>query len=273
MSLTILPGDCVEQMRTLPADTVQLCVTSPPYDGLRTYGGDCQWDFQATALELYRVLVPGGVVCWNVGDSTLDGSETLTSCKQKIFFREQAGFIIHDTMIWQKVHVAAPNARHYHQMFEYIFVLGKGRITTFNPLVDKPNKFAGAAPFSYNSKRLVNGDIKRTREQADRGVIADFGRRSNVWTGNSRAQESPCQTLPHPAMMPKWLARDLILSFSNPGDTVLDPFLGSGTAAIAALETGRNAIGIEISEEYCALARQLCHVTPGLALQETFAPD
>lgn len=261
--LTVLEGDSAEIMKSLADESVDLVVTSPPYDGLRTYGGVLDWDFEATARQIDRVLKPGGVCCWNVNDATVDGSETLTSCDQKIFFNRTLGLLIHDTMIWKKVHVAAPNPRLYHQMFEYIFVLSKGRAKTFNPIEDRPNKYGGKSPFSFNSKRQVDGSIKKTRE---RGICADMGRRANVWEGNSRAQENPCAPLPHPAMMPAWLARDLIISFSNTGDTVLDPFGGSGTTGKEAIGLGRKAILCEKNTDFLKLIREQCDVTPGLQL-------
>lgn len=260
--LTVLCGDWAEQLASLPGQSVDFILTSPPYDNARTYGGH-KWEFEGGALQMFRVLKDGGVCCWNVNDMTVDGSETLTSCKQKIFFREVCGFRIHDTMIWEKVHVGAPNAAQYHQMFEYVFVLSKGKPKTFNPIEDRKNIYGGKSPFSYNSKRQANGDIKKTREC---GICAEYGRRGNVWKGNSRAQEDPCAALPHPAMMPKWLARDLILSWSNTGDTVLDPMAGSGTVCREAISNARKSIAIDVNQEYCDLIRQQCDITPGLPL-------
>lgn len=266
--LTILCGDSAAQLRTLEAGSVQLVVTSPPYDNARTYGSAAfEWNFEAVAVELHRVLEDGGTLCWNVGDMVVDGSETLTSFRQALYFKDKCGFLLHDTMIWEKTHVATPCSNRYHQMFEYVFVFTKGKQKTFNAIEDRKNLWAGAEPFSYNSKRQQDGTIIKTRDADGRGSIREYGRRSNVWKGNSAAQETPCATLPHPAMMPKWLARDLILSFSNAGDTVCDPFLGSGTTAIEAIQTGRKAIGIDKNPEYVALARNRCaQATPGFAL-------
>lgn len=263
--LTIIQGDWEERLKDIPDCSIDLTVTSPPYDDARTYGGH-KWEFEHGAIELFRVMKPGGVVCWNVNDMVKDGSETLTSCKQKIFFVEQCGFRIHDTMIWEKTHVACPDSTRYHQMFEYVFILSKGKPKTFNRIADRPNKWAGSTPFSYNSKRLANGAIKKTREVEGRGKISDMGSRSNVWKGNSRAQEEPCHTLEHPAMMPKWIVRDMILSWSNPDDVVLDPMAGSGTVPYQAIATGRRAIAIEINTDYIPLIESACRVTPGLQL-------
>lgn len=136
--LTILHGDSVEQLRTLPAESVQLCVTSPPYDKLRTYGGH-SWDFEGTARELFRVLTAGAIVCWNVGAQVVDGSESLTPFKQAIYFVEQCGFRLHDTMLYAKLNGAKPDCQRYNQCFEYVFILSKGKPTTVNLIKDKPN--------------------------------------------------------------------------------------------------------------------------------------
>lgn len=261
--MTLLQGDCVEKCRELKDESVQLVVTSPPYDKLRTYGGVLEWDFESLSLELFRVLVPGGVLCWNVNDSVVDGSETLTSCEQKIYFRSKCGFRIHDTMIYEKVNGSKPDPTRYNPCMEYIFVLSKGKLRCFNPIKDKRNVTAGKPCFGVHTMREKDG---RMTERKDRKIAAEFGTRSNVWCGLTRGQEDAGLNLPQPAMMPKWLARDLILSWSNPGDTVLDPLAGSGTTGRMAIETGRNAILIEKNPEYALVIQSECHTTPGLHL-------
>lgn len=261
--LDIICGDALEKLRELPDESVQMCVTSPPYDNLRTYSG-FSWDFEGIAKELYRVMCEGGIVCWNIGDSVVKGSETLTSAKQKIFFREQCGFRIHDTMIYEKHNFSHPETTRYHSVFEYVFILSKGAPRCFNPIRDKPNSTYGRPTFGTATFIRPNGD---RFERATQGYCAgEFGMRGNVWRGKTAGQENICESLPHPAMMPKWLVHDLVLSWSNVGDVVLDPFAGSGTTGMVALELGRKAILIELSAEYCKLIEQRCDVTPGLAL-------
>jgi site-specific DNA-methyltransferase (adenine-specific) len=260
--LTILTGDARKTLCGLPGDSIPLVVTSPPYDDLRTYGG-VEWTWGAfidIATELYRVIKPGGILCWVVNDATKDGSETVTSCKQKIYFREACGFCVHDTMIYAKSNGSKPNPRRYNQVFEYIFVLSKGRPVTVNLIRDKPNVTAGKSVFGKHTIRQKDGSM---RVRKPRLIAAAFGVRGNVWHGNTRGQEDVCRALPHPAMMPKWLARDLILSFSNVGDTVLDPFGGSGTTAQQALESGRSAIICEVNPDYVPLIHQSCTTTIG----------
>lgn len=260
--LTVLHGDCVERMHRLKKGSVQLVVTSPPYDELRTYNG-FEWDFEKTAMQLYRVLCAGGIVCWNVGDSIVDGSESLTSAKQKIFFHEKAGFQIHDTMIWKKPNFSNPETTRYHQVFEYVIILSKGRPRCFNPIKDKVNATAGRIGALGQNTFAKRDGTRSTRETY---VTEQFGMRGNVWEGNTRGQEDMCESKPHPAMMPKWLAHDLILSWSNAGDVVLDPFAGSGTTGAQALELGRKSILIELKPEYLPVIHRQTDVTPGFAL-------
>lgn len=261
--LTIIQGDSLEKLRELPNDSVDLIVTSPPYDDLRSYGGH-SWDFEGIALELYRVTKQGGIVCWNVGDSVVDGSETLTSAKQKIFFREQCGFRIHDTMIYEKLNFSHPERTRYHQIFEYVFIVSKGEPATFNPLRDKKNATTAGCVGNLGINSFTERD--GSKSERPKKVTAEFGMRTNVWRGKTRGQEEMCETMAHPALMPKWLARDLVLSWSNVGDLILDPFAGSGTTGMVALELGRKAILIELNPDYVQLINQRCNITLGLAL-------
>lgn len=247
----IIIGNNVDVLADVSNNTIQCVVTSPPYDNLRTYGGH-SWDFEALANELFRVLCDGGIVCWNVGDSVVEGSETLTSFKQALYFKS-IGFRVHDTMIYEKVNFSNPERVRYHQMFEYVFILSKDNPRCFNPIKDKKNIYAGAGPLGKNTSRQSNGDMT----ERPKNTISEFGMRGNVWKGNTSGQEDMCGSeFKHPAMMPFWLARDLIQSWSNPGDTILDPFLGSGTTGKAANLLGRKWIGIEINSEYEGIAKE-----------------
>ena len=241
--------DNVQGLKTLPDNSVDLTVTSPPYDNLRTYNG-FSWDCNALIAELYRVTKPGGVVVWIVSDATVKGSETGTSFRQALAFKD-AGFNLHDTMIWEKPTFTATGslAVRYASVFEYMFVFSRGKPKTFNPIKDKPNISAGKK--KHGSIRQRDGS---TRPMSSLGkATSEYGQRFNVWR---MPQEMSNRERLHPAQFPVRLAADHIISWSNPGDVVLDPFMGSGTTAIAALNTGRNYIGFEISEEYCEIARK-----------------
>lgn len=248
----IICEDATIVMAELPDECVNLTITSCPYDYLRTYNG-YSFDFENIAKQLYRVTQDGGVVVWVVGDSMENSSESLTSCKQKIFFKEQCGFSIHDTMIYQKRNFSHPEKSRYHQVFEYMFVLSKGKPKTFNPIKDRKNLTAGTV-----GNLGINTFTERDGSKSVRSkkVTSEYGMRHNVWLGNTRGQEEMCVKLKHPAMMPKWIARDHILSWSNPGDLVFDPMVGSGTVCEEAKKLNRNWLGIDVSEQYCDLARE-----------------
>lgn len=231
--------NCLDTMARLENGSIDLTVTSPPYDNLRLYNG-YSFDFEAVAKELYRITKDGGVVVWVVGDATVYGSETGTSFKQALFFKE-IGFNIHDTMIYQKHNFSNPSSNRYHQIFEYMFVFSKGKPKTFNALKDRPNVEAGkVGSWGKNTSRQVDG----TMVERKRKVNTEFGMRYNIW--RIKTEMKPL----HPAPFPEELVKGHVLSWSNPGDVVYDPFMGSGTTAKVAIETGRHYLGSEISSEY-----------------------
>jgi DNA modification methylase len=235
----IICGDSAIMLLTLEPESVDLTVTSPPYDNLRTYNG-YTFDFETIARELYRVTKPGGVVVWVVGDATIDGSETLTSFRQALFFRE-CGFNV-ETMIYQTVKPPMIGNR-YQACFEYMFVFSKGTPATFNPIRRHSNK-AGIKRTGTTYRRTDGALVPQARA----GVHSETTVLESIWYYHAGGKNYG-----HPAPFPEGLARDHILSWSNPGDLVLDPFAGSGTTLKMAKETGRNYIGIEISTEYCKL--------------------
>ena len=245
--------DCLEGMRKISDDSVDLVVTSPPYDDLRSYNGYA-FNFESTAKELYRIVKEGGVVVWIVSDSTVKGSETGTSFKQALFFKE-IGFNLHDTMIYLKDNPPPVGGNNrYYQSFEYMFIFSKGKPKTFNAsLVKRRNK--------YNDKRTQRiRSVTRNKDgQFPKKKIVknnEFVKRKNVWTyvvGGGNMTENK-KNYNHPAMFPFQLSLDHILSWSNENDIVLDPFMGSGTTAVACIDTNRNYLGFEVSEEYCKIS-------------------
>jgi len=247
--------DNVEGLRKHVTDeSIDLTVTSPPYDNLRKYNG-FEWDFESLAHELYRVTKPGGVVVWVVGDATINGSETLTSFKQAIYFKEVVGFNVHDTMIFEKDSIRYPEANRYYSAFEYMFIFSKGKPKTFNPIRDRKNKRAGE--LITGRDRNPDGSLKRKSGHGKRKV-PEYGIRFNVWKyqiGKWKVAKDK-EAYKHPAIFPEKLAEDHIISWSNPGDIVLDPFMGSGTTAKMAALNGRFFVGFEISEEYVEIANK-----------------
>jgi DNA modification methylase len=244
-------GDCLEVMKSIEDKSIDLTVTSPPYDNLRDYNG-YSFDFENIAKELYRVTKDGGVVVWVVGDATINGSETGTSFKQALYFKD-IGFNLHDTMIWKKPNFANPSSNRYHQTFEYMFILSKNKPNTFNSIKDRKNIYCGSlGSVGKNTSTQIDG----TKKIRERKVISEFGQRHNVWEINTSGQENMGKTINHPATFPEKLVFDHIISWSNEGDVVLDCFLGSGTTGKVAKQLNRQFIGIEISSEYLEIAKK-----------------
>lgn len=245
-----MQGDCLEVMKEIPDGSVDLTVTSPPYDNLRDYNGNNSlWServWKGVIKEIHRVTKEGGVVVWVVGDATVKGSETGTSFKQALWAKD-CGFNLHDTMIWNKRGFSAVGSlkTRYAPVFEYMFVLSKGRPKAFNPLKDRKNKHVGKV--IQKTKRLVCGDTKRGKSY----ISSEYGQRFNIWEVDPQRQRGENK---HPAPFPLQIAHDHVVSWSNEGDTVLDPFLGSGTTGVACVNTGRDFIGIELDETYFSIA-------------------
>lgn len=252
--MKLLHGDCLELMKDIPDGSIDLTVTSPPYDNLRVYNGYLdQWNFEkfkAVAKELYRVTANGGVVVWIVADATINGSETGTSFKQALWFKE-CGFNLHDTMIWAKDTFTFPDKTRYGASFEYMFVFSKGKPTTFNPIKDKANKWAGSVV--HGTSRGVDGKTFR-KPNHSKSAVADFGVRFNVW--QQSGVKSTKERFGHPAPFPEMLANDHIISWSNRGDVVFDPFMGSGTTGKMAVLNKRKFIGMEIDKGYFDIAEK-----------------
>jgi len=247
MKTNLLHGDCIEEMQKLDDGSIDLTVTSPPYDNLRTYEGSLEWNeniWKQVLEQLYRVTKQGGVVVWVVSDATIKGSETGTSFKQALYAME-VGFSLHDTMIWLKDGGGAVGSQKcYTQNFEYMFVFSKGNIETVNRIRDVPNGSFGKNKSGVGRRRK---DGSHKIEQ--RKLCEEFKVRNNYW------YQPPERGL-HPAVFPEQLVKDHIVTWSNEGDTVLDPFMGSGTTGLAAKKLGRNFIGIEKVEEYFQLSKE-----------------
>lgn len=232
----------LDTMSRMPDNCIDLTVTSPPYDDLRIYNGYC-FDFENVAKQLYRVTKEGGVVVWVVNDATKNGSETLTSFKQAIYFKE-IGFNV-ETMIWEKTGSGCLGSnKFYGQNFEYMFVFTKGMPKTTNLICDRENKVKSGMV-------KVNGGLDKTGKGKDRIVERKpFGKRNNIWRFDTQKNSE------HPAPFPEQLATDHILSWSNEGDVIYEPFAGSGTTGKMAFLNKRKCIMSEISLEYCELSKQ-----------------
>lgn len=243
-------GDCLERIKEIASGSVDLTVTSPPYDNLRTYNNSLEWGehvWKPVLQELFRVTKKGGVVVWVVGDATIKGSETGTSFKQALHAMD-CGFNLHDTMIYNKANTPPLNHARYEQSFEYMFIFSKGKPNTVN-LLREPCKKAGdkltgtmrnSGKDELSIKHGVNKSVKATKPKG------------NIWTYNVGWQHSYNKPYlkGHPAIYPEKLANDHILSWSNPDDVVFDCFMGSGTTGKMSLINSRKFIGIEKDETY-----------------------
>ena len=268
----------IDGMNAMDAESVDLVVTSPPYDNLRTYNDSSSWNFEVfkqVADGLIRILKPGGVIAWNVADAVIQDyhgkktgpSKSGTSLRQCLYFQDN-GLNFHDELIYHKHaprFASGTKSLRYSDVTEYVFIMSKGRPSTINLLRDKPNKGAGKV-FKKDGGRNRDGSRNRAGENAKTGVIHEFGIRENIWryVTSFGAGQNDKRAYEHPALMPMNLALDLIKSYTNEGHLVLDPFMGSGTTARMAHSIDRNYIGFEIDPTY----HQLCETITSDAIKK-----
>lgn len=247
----IINGNCVEVMSEFPDNSVDLVVTSPPYDNLRTYKG-YTFPFDDIVTQLFRIVKVGGVVVWVVSDATINGSETGTSFKQALKFME-VGFNLHDTMIFKKINpVPQIYRKRYTNVFEYMFVFSKGTVASHNGITI-PCLHAGLELKGTTYKNYSKGEQSRGKLA---NPVKSRKLKGNIWEYVVGKNAVDQEAKKHPAPFPYHLALDHILSWSNQGDLILDPMCGSGTTCVAAADSKRKYIGIDISSEYCDLAKE-----------------
>ncbi len=241
-------GDCLKLMKEIDDNIIDLTVTSPPYDNLREYKG-FSLDFKKIAKELFRITKPGGVLVWVVGDATNKGTESGTSFTQALYFKE-IGFNLHDTMIYAKENPIPQNHNRYEQTFEYMFVFSKGKPNTFNPIKIE-TKNAGKEFDWGNRKTVMDKNQCRRDRGSEKITVKPTKTKGNIWyypVGGGKTG--------HPAVFPEKLAYDHIISWSNEGDLVFDPFVGSGTTCKMAKSLNRDFLGFDICEEYVKIAKE-----------------
>ncbi|MBK8911673.1 MAG: site-specific DNA-methyltransferase [Chlorobi bacterium] len=246
---SIIKGNCVEVMKGFDSEIIDATITSPPYDDLRNYKGYV-FPFEDIAKELFRITKQGGVVVWVVADATIEATETGTSFKQALFFKE-IGFNLHDTMIFKKKNpIPQIYRKRYNNEFEYMFVFSKGIVKTHNPImVDCMH-----AGLELNGTTYKNYSKNEQIREKFANPVKDKKIKGNIWEYVVGKKQEDQEAKGHPAPFPCELVRDHVASWTNPGDVVLDPMCGSGTTPRVAAEMGRSYIGIDISQEYCELA-------------------
>ena len=272
----IICGDSIEVLKGLPDNSIDMVVTSPPYDTLRSYQdlvddlkqeyNGYSFPFEGIAQQLARVVKKGGIVVWVVGDAVIKGSESGSSFRQALYFMEQ-GFKLHDTMVYEKNGSSFPARRdgnRYSQIFEYMFVFSNGaKPKTSNLICDKKNKWAGWVPWGKKggTMRKKNGELVPRNQKP----TPDFSPRNNIWKYNTGAGYSAKDKIAfkHPAIFPEQLAEDHILTWTEPGDIVLDPLNGAGTTTKMALLNDRRFIGIDILQDYCDIAEERIEIAKG----------
>lgn len=242
--------DCLEYLRTIPNNSIKFTLTSPPYDNIRDYNG-YSFPFEDIAKELWRTTKKGGVIAWNVSDSTIKGSETGTSMRQALYFMS-LGFRLHDTMIYAKKNPmpAGVSNKRYHQAWEYIFILSKDTPETFNPILVKSKYGHLDANMKHRGKE---GELNYKKTKRN-----EFTKVRNIFEYSIGGGQSSKDKIAfkHPAIMPEQLALDMITTWSNEGDNVFDPFTGSGTTAKMCFLSNRKFQGTELSSEYCEIIKE-----------------
>jgi site-specific DNA-methyltransferase (adenine-specific) len=248
----IICSDCVAGMKELPNDTIDLVVTSPPYDSLRDYAG-FSLDLHAVGEEIFRTLKPGGICAMVIQDQTKNFGKSLTSFRTILDWCDSFGFKLFECVIYRKHGTeGAWWTNRFRVDHEYIPLFLKGeRPAYFNKESLKvPSQHAGKT-MTGSGNRKTNG---KTTETVRRQINATKCR-GTIWNYLMAGDKNPLKRK-HPAPFPDQIPFDLISCFCPPGGLVMDPFVGSGSTAVAAARTGRNYIGFDINEEYCAIAKQ-----------------
>jgi site-specific DNA-methyltransferase (adenine-specific)/site-specific DNA-methyltransferase (cytosine-N4-specific) len=261
MYLNLIFGNCTDELKNLPDNSVDLIFTSPPYADQRktTYGGIhpekyVEW-FLPISEELFRILKPSGSFVLNIKEKVVD-SERSTYVMELIIAMRNQGWLWTEEFIWHKKNSFPgkwPNR--FRDAWERLLQFNKTR--QFSMYQDAVRIPVG----EWAKTRLKNlSETDRIRDNARNG--SGFGKNVSNWVGRETVYPTnvlhlatECNNKNHSAAFPEELPEWFIKLFTIEGDTVLDPFLGSGTTAYVANRMGRNAIGIEILEEYFNIAK------------------
>ena len=248
----LVTSDNVEYLMGMKSETIDMVLTSPPYDALRTYEKSSSVDLHSLGKELFRVLKDGSFCVMVINDQTKDYGKSLTTFRTTIDWCDNIGFKLFECVIYNRQGTEGAWWKgRFRVDHEYVLIFLKGERPRFfdkEPL-KIPSKHGGKTMTGAN---IRNSDGTRSgsrqvqiNELKCPGTVMDFG---NTCGGESQIKSQ------HPAVFPNRLALDMIECFSRPDEIVLDPFNGSGTSSLAAQSSGRKYIGIDISEEYTEIA-------------------
>ena len=242
---TIYNENCLDTLSKLDDCSIDLVLTSPPYDNMRTYGG-YSFDFENVAKELTRTLKQGGVIMWNVADQTKNGTRSGTSFRQALYFMDVCGLKLFDHLIWKKTGTPFPSIVRYRNVWENMFIFSKGKPKHFDPILKK--NATGGDVRNHRRERNENGELKRVNRRIQ---VKEWGIDDNVWEISNHFKKTDLRRIEaHPAIMPEEIAKRHIQTWTKEGELVYDPFSGSGTTAKVALEMNRMYLGSELNTEY-----------------------
>jgi len=245
--------DCVEGMKKIPDNSIDLVVTSPPYDQLRDYDGDLSFDIHATGKEIFRILKEGGIAVVVIQDQTKNFAKSLTSFKTIIDWCDNIGFKLFETVIYRKHgSEGAWWTKRFRVDHEYMPIFLKGvRPQYFNKENLKiPSKHGGKI-MTGSGSRKTNGETQPTVTRP----INKMKCRGTIWNYLMAGDKNPLKR-EHPAVFPDAIPKDFIECFCPHNGIVLDPFMGSGSTLVMAGKLNRSFIGFEISDKYCKIAEK-----------------
>lgn len=255
----ILHGDAVEVLKTLPSDSIDLVVTSPPYDKVRDYHNDYNLNLHATGEQIRRVLKNGGIAAMVIQDQTKNFAKTLTSFRTIVDWVDNIGLRLFETVIYRKHGTEGAWWKYRFRVdHEYMPIFLKG---------DKPqyfNKEPLKIPSKHAGKIMTGSGNRKTDGSTTKTVTRPINLmkcRGTVWN-YLMAGDKDSLKRQHPAVFPDKIPYDFIQCFCPPNGIVLDPFGGCGSTAVAAKQLKRKFIIIDIAKEYCALAEKRLKNTP-----------
>lgn len=249
---TIQRMDCVEGMKKLPKNSIDVVITSPPYDNVRDYNG-FSYNLHETGKEIFRIMKDGGIIAMVIQDQTKDFGKSLTSFRTIVDWVDNLGFKLFETVIYRKY--GAEGAwwnKRFRVDHEYIPIFLKGKRPQYF------NKELLKIPSKHGGKTMTGGETRLTNSIriATRPItINPMKCRGTIWEYMTAGDGTRLKHQ-HPATFPDKLPIDFINCFCPSNGIILDPFIGSGTTALAAIKLNKNFIGFDTSKDYCKLARK-----------------